>query len=196
MSDERSDSYGAWVGDRGRPQSKLFLTLNLDNPYAKLGVSPTAPTPEIADLIDQKRGEANRRLKGKPSHKPDDPDALLIIELDAIAAQIGDDRARSRYDELYPQNLLLTIQQSATERASRTHARAGLISSWLCEFADEDAMLPTPRCFKLWSPAPLDPGIRARLDAFAAPSEDATAADHGEQRPLSLHDLDTASDGG
>jgi hypothetical protein len=191
-----SDSQTYTPRSRARPRSKSFLTLSLDNPYARLGVSPLAPTSEIADLIDQRRSEANRRLKAKPLRAKDDPDERLVLELDEISEAIGDDRRRERYDAQNPQNILLTVQPSASEQAWRRQGRAGLISDWINEVAADETLLPTPRCVKLWAPGGVEPALRALLAEFVreTPSADARPAEATAQI-LSVRDLDSLTKG-
>jgi hypothetical protein len=182
MSDDRRELPRA----RARPRSKLFLTISLDNPYAQLGVSPLATTQEINDILDQRRSDANRRLKAKGAREADDPDEQVILQLDQISELIGDDRRRARYDARHPQNTVLTVQQSLSEQGWRRHVRAGLISEWLHDSEDERALLPTPRCLKLWAPGGVEPELAALLERFTAKS---APVDNSESTP-SLSDLD------
>ncbi|MEI9988459.1 MAG: hypothetical protein WDM86_00325 [Rhizomicrobium sp.] len=177
---------------QSRPRPHLFLAISQDNPYAQLGVSPTAQTEEINALIDQRRGEANKRLKAKGGRVADDPDERLIRELDQIGELIGDDRRRAAYDAAHPQNVLLTVQPGSVEQTMRRHSRAGLVSEWLLETAGPDAMLPTPRCRRLWAPSGADPAILEILNALA---QGTAAASAPEDSRISLRDLDNVTKG-
>ena len=191
MSDDRAHL----PRSRSRPRAKSLLTLSLDNPYAKLGVSPLVPTSEIVDIIDRRRSKSNKRIKAKAARAPDDPDELMMLELDAIAELIGDDRRRSKYDERHPQNILLTVQQSAFERTWGRHGRAGLVSDWLYEFVGDEALLPTPRCLKLWAPSGIEPAVQKLLSEFGLLQPERETP--GEESPgtLSMLDLDSLTKG-
>ncbi len=191
MSDEREKL----PRSRSQPRAKALLKLSLDNPYSKLKVSPLVPTSEIVDIIDRRRSEANKRLKAKASRTADDPDEAAILELDAIGELIGDDRRRAKYDERHPQNILLTVQQSASERAWRRHSRAGLISDWLYDIAGEEALLPTPRCLKLWAPSGIDPAVQKLLSEFDLLQPAADPPSGEPTTTLSIRDLDSLTKG-
>lgn len=179
---------------RARPRGKSLLTLNLDNPYTRLGISPTASTREIAERIDARRGEANKRLKAKAAALPDDPDEAEILELDAIHHVIGDDRNRDKYDERHPQDSLLTVQPSGASRVWQRHGRAGLVSDWIAEISGDDALLPTPRCVRLWAPAGLEKELLELLAHFS-PSSDRDGRPAEANAPLSIEDLDSLREG-
>ena len=165
----------------GRPRSKSFLRLSLDNPYAELGVSPLATTEEIANRISELRAKAMRRSRATASRSTDDENEKEVLRLDKINDEIGDAKKRSRYDELFPQNILLTVQQSPAEQAWLRHRKAGLITEWLYDVLGEDAFLPTPRCVRLWAPSEVEPQVMDLLAPFAA--EEPTAPSASTRRP-------------
>jgi hypothetical protein len=181
-----------------RPKSKSFLRLSLDNAYAQLGVSPLASTAEISARINTQLAQARRRILAKASHSSDDPDEKELLRLQKIDRQIGDAKRRKTYDEKFPQNILLTVQPSASEQAWTRHREAGLISEWIYEGLGEAGFLPTPRCLRLWAPAGLE---QAMLDFLAQFQRTAGASEHSsmgdaktqetEPGQLTIHDLET-----
>lgn len=156
-----------------RPRSKAFLRISLENAYAELGVSPLASTDEIASRISALLAEARRKIRAKAAKLANDPDEEEILRLQKIDEQIGDPKRRKMYDEKYPQNILLTVQPSATEQAWLRHRKAGLISDWVYELLGETAFAPTPRCLRLWAPSGID---RPILDLLAEHSPTETAS--------------------
>jgi hypothetical protein len=151
-----------------RPRSKLFLSLDLKNAYARLGVSPLASDKEISDRIGKLRAAAVKRLKAKGNAAIDDPDQQEAFRLDKIEEEIGDPRKRKVYDEKHPQNILLTVQPSPTEQAWARHRKAGLISNWVQSELGEDALCPTPSCLRLWAPSGLESDLISFLGAYSA----------------------------
>lgn len=159
---ESKEPKGAQAGRRGRPRSKRFLTMSQDNSYAHLGVSPLAPTDEIASLIAKLRGEAMRRIRRGDGKEEE------VLRLDRIHEEIGKPAARKKYDERHPQNVLLTVQPSQAEQSWLPYRRSGLVSEWLYEELGQDEFVPTPRCLGLWAPGGLDEELAAALSRFAA----------------------------
>jgi len=187
-----------------RPQSKRFLHISLDNAYAQLGVSPLAPTADISTLINKQLAQARRNVLAKANRAAGDPDEKEQLRLQRIDSQIGDAKRRKAYDEANPQNILLTVQPSASERAWTRSSKAGFISEWLREEYDravepgtQPPFLPTTNCFRLWAPAGVDEHTLKFLAHFmlAAPAEDRsslTDASTGSTNRLTLHDLEQA----
>ena len=185
-----------------RPQSKAFLRINLDNAYAQLGVSPLAPTADISTLINKQLAQARRNILAKATRAADDPDEREQLRLQKIDGQIGDAKRRKVYDEANPQNILLTVQPSASERAWARYSKAGLMTEWLREEYDsaagaraEPPFLPTPNCLRLWAPAGIDDRILDFLADFtvAAPAGDAPlppGATAGVKSRLTIQDLE------
>jgi hypothetical protein len=164
-----SEAGGAAKAHSGkRPRSKLFLSLDLKNAYARLGVSPLASDKEISDRIGKLRAAAVKRLKAKGNAAIDDPDRQEAFRLDKIEEEIGDPRKRKIYDERYPQNILLTVQPSPSEQAWARHRKAGLISKWVQNELGEDALCPTPSCLRLWAPSGLDAELISFLGEYSA----------------------------
>lgn len=191
-----------------RPRPKGFLRLDLDNAYARLGVSPLTSADDIADRIADLRGKANRAAKAAADPAAKQAAEEEIHRLDKIFEDIGAPLQRERYDERFPQNILLTVQPGAAEQAWRKHRRAGLISEWLREgLAQEglpqeglaqDAFLPSPGCLRLWAPAGLSPLLRETLAAVretpphpASGQADTAALASFEQINLTVEDLAT-----
>jgi hypothetical protein len=171
-----------------RPRPKGFLRLDLDNAYARLGVSPLASTEEIADRISELRGKANKTAKAAvdPATKAAAEDEIL--RLDNISDEIGSPRQRERYDENFPQNILLTVQSSSSEQMWLRHRRAGLISEWLRQGLEPDAFLPAVDCLALWAPAGLSPHFLALLAASRSPEP---IAARGELSPNEMPSQDS-----
>ncbi len=182
----------------GRPRSKSFLRISLENPYAQLGVSPTAPTDEITNRISTLLTEAKKRVRARASKSTDDPDEKEILRLQKIDEQIGDPKRRKAYDEKYPQNIMLTVQPIAAEQAWVRHRRAGLISEWLYDELGESSFLPTPRCLRLWTPSGLDQStldfltryVQAETTVHPSAAAPAAPLEEPESPNLSLKDLE------
>src|ERR1700693_5411185 len=153
---------GRGVG--GRTRSKTFLRLDRKNAYAEIGISPLASTEEIEKRIGDLRGKAMKRVRSQASGSAEDE--CEIERLDRVHEQIGDPRKRKSYDERYPQNILLTVQPSATEQVWLRHRRAGLISEWIYGVLGETAFVPTPACVRLWAPSGLDQAMIEFLEQY------------------------------
>lgn len=183
---------------RRPPRSRAFLRLDLDNAYARLGISPLASTAEISSRIAELRREAMRRVRDKLQRSFDDPDEARIHQLDRIDEEIGDERRRRLYDEQNPQNVLLTVQPSRSEQLRLRHRRAALVTEWLREELPADACLPTPQCLRLWAPAGVPADLLRDLAPFArsAPPPSAGPAPPPADEPttpVSIIDLDRLS---
>lgn len=181
----------------GRPRSKSFLRISLENPYAQLKVSPNAPTNEIANRISALTTEAKRRVRAKVSKSDVDPDEREILRLQKIDEQIGDPSRRKLYDEKHPQNIMLTVQPIVTEQSWTGHRKAGLISEWLHDELGETAFLPTPSCERLWVPAGMEPETLEFLTQYLREDSSAqqapvvgTAMEESAVPSLSLTDLE------
>ena len=116
----------------GRPRSKAMVRVDLENAYAKLGVSPLMTTEEIKRVAEQKRRELMRRRRTK-SHQQFGAEEDEMTALQAIEDQIGTARAREKYDQANPQNELLTVQPAPHDRWLDPRRRDGLITAWLVE---------------------------------------------------------------
>lgn len=193
-----------------RPDAKTFLEISGENPYAQLRVSPLAPTAEISARINTLLAQARRKVLAKASKTVDDPDEQELLRLQRIDQEIGDAKRRKTYDERNPQNILLTVQPSASEQAWLRFRRAGLISEWVHQTLSGDsagadgemALLPTPNCARLWAPSGLDEAVLTFLAEFeraesttqsaeeAIAGAETTAADP-VGRQLRVSDLDT-----
>jgi len=183
---------------KGRPRSRAFLRLDIDNAYERLGISPLAPTEEISSRIAELRGEAARRVKQKLQRGLDDADEAEIHRLDQIHEEIGDDRRRRVYDEQNPQNVLLTVQPGPSEQLRLRHRRAALVTEWLHGELYADAFLPTPRSLRLWAPAGVPADLLRALapfarDARASAAEEPTLPADDPPAPASIIDLDRLS---
>jgi hypothetical protein len=147
-----------------RPRSKDFISIDTDNAYARLGVSPLESTDKIASLVDDLRGKAMKIAKARTERSIEDEQE--IQRLDLISKDIGKPDGRKKYDEEHPQNIMLTLQPSPTEQSWLRHRLDGLISEWLLEELGQDAVLPSFRCLKFWSPQKLDDNLLAFLARF------------------------------
>jgi hypothetical protein len=160
---------------KGRPRSKTFLRIDLDNAYARLGVSPLASSDEIAQRIADLRGKAAKRAKAKAARAFGE-DEEEINRLDRIDDEIGKPRARKKYDEDHPQNILLTVQPSPAEQSWQRYRKAGLISEWLADVLGEDAFVPSLHCLQMWSPKGLNEELRQFLSSFTRDGHSLTEA--------------------
>jgi hypothetical protein len=193
-----------------RPSAKSFLEISGENPYAQLGVSPLAPTGEISTRINTLLAQARRKVLAKAAKSLDDPDEKELLRLQKIDQEIGEAKRRRTYDERNPQNILLTVQPSASEQAWLRFRRAGLISEWVHQTLSGDcgggygemAFLPTANCARLWAPSGLDEAVLTFLAEFeqaesatqspveAIAGTETTAAD-AVGRQLTVSDLET-----
>ena len=150
-----------------RPRPKTRLSIDLDNPYARLGASPLASLDEIKKLLSDKRGKAMaaRRARGQQAFGDDERE---IVELQAIEKQIGSAAARDAYDREHPQNALLTVQAAPRDKAFEPARIAALVTAWLADEVAPDALLLHPDAYWLWLPGGLDPELAAQLAPFAA----------------------------
>jgi hypothetical protein len=147
-----------------RPYSKDFLTIDLNNAYARLGISPLESTDKIKSLIDDLRGKAMKKAKASAGRSPEDEEH--IHRLDNINREIGTPEGRKRYDERNPQNNMLTLQPSPTEQFWSRHRLDGLISEWLLEELGQDVVIPSFHCLKFWSPQKIEDDLLAFLTKF------------------------------
>lgn len=177
----------------GRPRSKAMVRVDLENAYAKLGVSPLMTTEEIKRVAEQKRRELMRRRRTK-SHQQFSAEEDEMTALQAIEDQIGTARAREKYDQANPQNELLTVQPAPHDRWLDPRRRDGLITAWLVEELGQAVTLPSPESLALWAPSGVSPELAALLSMFATDTatEPGTTPDGSPEgpAPLSLADLD------
>jgi hypothetical protein len=150
----------------GRPRPRTMVRLDLQNAYARLGVSPLMPTEEIKEVINRKRKEVmrKRRTRGEQQFGAEEAE---MTRLQAIQDEIGSPRARAQYDRLNPQNALLTIQPSPGDVGLDPRFRAALATAWLVEELGRESPLPSPESLALWAPRGLDPDLVAFLARFA-----------------------------
>jgi hypothetical protein len=143
-----------------------MVRLDLENAYARLGVSPLMPTEEIKEVINRKRKEVmrKRRTRGEQQFGAEEAE---MTRLQAIEDEIGSPKARARYDRLNPQNALLTIQPSPGDVGLDPRFRAALATAWLVEELGRESPLPSPESLALWAPRGLDPDLVAFLARFA-----------------------------
>ena len=86
-----------------------MVRIDLENAYARLGVSPLMPTDEIKEIINRRRKDLMRLRRTRGEQRFGEEEAEMT-RLQAIEDEIGTPKARGRYDRLNPQNALLTIQ--------------------------------------------------------------------------------------
>jgi len=153
-----------------RPRPKARLVLDIDNPYARLGVSPLAAIDEIKRVASERRGQwmATRRREGQRS--AEDTEAK-IIEIQDIEKQIGAVEARATYDREHPQNVLLTVQPGPRDRGVGSAGAGTLVTEWLAEELGPTALLIHPDALWLWLPAVVDPVLVRVLERFGARTE-------------------------
>lgn len=147
-----------------RPRSKSFLSLDTKNAYTQLGVSPFESTDKIESIIEDLRGKAIRKAKAQATRNIDDE--AEIVRLDKLFELIGTVEKRKRYDEKHPQNIMLTLQPSSTEEAWLRHRFDGLISEWLLEELEPEAVVPSFNCLKFWAPQNLEENLLVFLAQF------------------------------
>lgn len=153
-----------------RPRPKARLVLDVDNPYARLGVSPLAGIDEIKRVASERRGQwmAKRRREGQVG--TEDTEAK-IIEIQDIEKQIGTTEARGAYDREHPQNVLLTVQPGPRDRGFGPIGASTLVTAWLAEELGPDALLIHPDALWLWLPTIVDPALARVLERFGARAE-------------------------
>lgn len=147
-----------------RPRSKDFLSIDTENAYTRLGVSPLESTEKIASLIADLRGKTMKMAKARVERSIEDEQE--IQRLDNIHNNIGKPEGRKRYDEEHPQNIMLTLQPSSLEQSWLKHRLDGLISEWLLEELGQDDVVPSFRCLKFWSPQSLEDDLLEFLAQF------------------------------
>jgi hypothetical protein len=148
-----------------RPRPKARLILDVDNPYARLGVSPLAGIDEIKRVASEQRGKwmAQRRAEGQQGSADIEAE---IIAIQDVERQIGTPAARAIYDREHPQNVLLTVQPAPRDRAFSAAGTSALVTAWLFEELGADAMLVHPDAHWLWLPAGNDAELLAELARY------------------------------
>lgn len=151
-----------------RPRPLSPLTVDLDNAYARAGVSPTLSTEEISRRLREK----HRKLQAEAKRSGGD-EALTaqLSDLSALIDQIGDPRRRAAYDAAHPENELLTVQAPRRDALAGPAERAAFVSTWLLEEAAEGELVPHPRCLALWCPAEPIGELSALLKDFVDPDQ-------------------------
>jgi hypothetical protein len=162
-----------------------MVGLDLDNAYARLGVSPLLSTDEIKEVINRKRRELLRRRRTRADQQFGEEETELTC-LQAIEDEIGTAKARARYDQLNPQNILLTIQPAPGDASLDPGYRSGLVTAWLLEELGRESRIPSAETLALWAPLGLDPEVVALLAVFAGGHHGDSAHRDGE---VSLPDL-------
>jgi hypothetical protein len=148
-----------------RPRPKARLGVDVDNPYARLRVSPLASLDEIKRAASEQRGKwmAARRAEGQQGSAELE---AAIIAIQDIEREIGTAAARAAYDREHPQNTLLTVQPAPRDRAFGPAGAAGLVTAWLLEELGADALLVHPDAHWLWLPAGGCPDLLRELARF------------------------------
>lgn len=135
------------MGDR--PQPKSFVQVDLNNAYARLGVSPLATDKEIKQLYNEKDAKLRGQLRDKANQQFSSIEQQ-ITELQEIEALIGSPKARARYDQEHPYNESLTVQPLPGDRFDDPIHRANLATEWLVEQLGRTALLHTPESAAIW----------------------------------------------
>ena len=129
-----------------------MVRLDLDNAYARLGVSPLLPTDEIKEVINRKRKDVMRKRRTRGDQQFGEEEA----EMTRLAGDRGRDRLAqgpAQYDRLNPQNALLTVQPArATSGSTPSTVPAWSRPGWSRSSAAR-ASLPSPESLALWAPA-------------------------------------------
>lgn len=133
-----------------RPRPETGLVIDPDNAYARLGVSPLADTEAIRELLREKRKAAMEARRGRGTQSFGEEEAEMT-RLQAIEAEIGTPRARARYDQLHPQNALLTVQPLDEDRRLDERFALGIATAWLREQLGPEGFLPSPTTQSLWA---------------------------------------------
>jgi len=166
-----------------RPRPKARIQPDLDNPYARLGVSPLASIDEIKQVAANRRGELINRRRRQGADGARDLEQQ-IIEIQDIEKQIATPGVRAAYDREHPQSTLLTVQAGPRDRGFGPANAASLVTAWLAEQLGTEEQLVHPDALWLWLPAGLDPVLaevlaRFQLDDRAAPATE-SGNSHGE----------------
>ena len=130
-----------------------------------------------------------RRMRGQQQFGDEEAE---ITRLQAIEDEIGTPRGAARYDQANPQNELLTIQPSPSDRWLDPKQRANLVSAWLVAELGRDRCCPLPSAWDFghdprassqsWcgfcpvSPAPTPSQKWSRRRAAARPRDSPVAA--------------------
>lgn len=133
----------------GRPKPNSFVQVDLENAYARLGVSPLDSTANIKHAINQRLKSLRARLRRRSEQKFSEIEDE-ITEIQAIEARIASPKARERYDQEFPQNELLTVQPVPHDRYADPVFRSGIITAWLLEELGSRSILPTPESLHFW----------------------------------------------
>jgi hypothetical protein len=167
----------------GRPRAKTMVGLDLHNAYARLGVSPLLATDEIKELINRKRKEVMRRRRTRVEQQFGEEEAEMT-RLQAIEDEIGTPKSRARYDQLNPQNAILTIQPAPRDGTFDSKHRACLATAWLIEELGHATSLPSPESLSLWASQGLGPDLTAYLSAFAPGHDQGASTREGGETAL------------
>jgi curved DNA-binding protein CbpA len=175
----------------GRPRPNCFVQVDLDNAYARLGVSPLAATREIKQLINDKIRQLKSQL-GTKSESSFSAAEHEITQFQQIEERIASPKARARYDQEHPQNELLTVQPCPYDHFDDPQYRAGLVTAWLIEALGRDRLLPTAECLAFWratsDPARAEPGSPAADAPGAGAEPQPAAALHAPEENLAESD--------
>jgi hypothetical protein len=157
-----------------RPRPRARIQLDLENPYARLGVSPLASVDEIKQVAANRRGELIKRRRSQGQDGAGDLEQQ-IIEIQDIEKQIAAPAARAAYDREHPQSVLLTVQAGPRDRGLGPVGAIGLVTAWLAEELGADARLIHPDALWLWLPSGLDPVLAEALTRFGHDDQAAPA---------------------
>jgi hypothetical protein len=166
-----------------RPRAKTMVGLDLQNAYARLGISPLLATDEIKELINRKRKDVMRRRRTRAQQQFGEEEAEMT-RLQAIEDEIGTPKSRIRYDRLNPQNAILTIQPAPQDVAFDSKHRACLATAWLIEELGNATSLPSPESLSLWVSQGLGPDLTAYLSAFAPVTDRGASTREGGETAL------------
>lgn len=140
-----------------RPRAHSFVSLDLENLYEELELSPQATLQEIKAVINERRKASIRKKKelqmqsGRSRQEFGEAEAELA-KLVKIEKTLGTAKARAAYDAKNPQNELLTVQPSPRDRWLDPRYRADLATAWLLEELGIEASIPSPSNSEFWIP--------------------------------------------
>lgn len=155
---------------RGRPRPRALVRIDPENPYARIGVSPTAATDEIKKVLDERRAQAAARARDSG-----DTSGAEVIRIQKIFDILAKPERRAAYDRMNPWNELLTVQLPPSARAMESPHRAALVTAALIEELGPERLLPSAQSLALWAPSGWPEELNDILGLHPAP--DAASAD-------------------
>jgi hypothetical protein len=141
-----------------------MVALDVDNPYARLGVSPLAPQRELKRVINDQTAKQKKEARFAKDRRDEETEARAAAEiarLQAIETAIGNPEDRLAFDRQNPQNVVLTVQPGPDDDLDDPARLGALVSAWVASELP-DVWVPAASCIHLWQP---DRALLAALDA-------------------------------